>query len=94
MKIDNNSIKYIANLAMIEIGEDEEEKYSTALEQILTYAEILDNMDMSIVNSFKSINTNKNRFRDDEVIQCRERGILIKNAEETEKGMFKVPKVL
>ena len=53
MKIDKDTIKYIANLAMIEILEDEEEKYSKDLEQILTYAEILDKMDMTKLPEFK-----------------------------------------
>lgn len=94
MKIDRNTIKYIANLAMIEISEEEEKKYSKDLEQILTYSEILDNMDTSKAIEFKNPINNSNKFRKDEVKDSLDRDLLIKNASEVESGMFKVPKVL
>lgn len=94
MKIDNDTIKYIANLAMIEISKEEEEKYSKDLEQILTYAEILDNMDTTKALEFENPISNSNKFRKDEVKEPLDREILISNAAETEDGMFKVPKVL
>ena len=94
MKIDKDTIKYIANLAMIEILEEEEEKYSKDLEQILTYCEILDNMDTTKALEFKNPINNSNKFRKDEIKETLDRDLLISNAAETEDGMFKVPKVL
>lgn len=94
MKIDKDTIKYIANLAMIDISEIEEEKYSKDLEQILTYAEILDNMDTTNSYRFDNPINNINKFREDEVKKFINRELLISNARDTENGMFKVPKVL
>lgn len=94
MKIDKDTIKYIANLAMIEILEGEEEKYSKDLEQILTYCEILGNMDTTKTLEFKNPINNSNKLRKDEVKKNLDRNLLISNAAETEDGMFKVPKVL
>ncbi len=94
MKIDKDTIKYIANLAMIEILEDEEEKYSKDLEQILTYAEILDKMDMTKLPEFKNPINNSNKFRKDEVKAPMDRELMISNATEIQDGMFRVPKVL
>lgn len=94
MKIDKDTIKYIANLAMIEISEQEEEKYSKDLEQILTYAEILDNMDTTQAYEFSNPINNTNKFREDEVKESINRELLISNSKETENGMFKVSKVL
>ena len=94
MKIDRNTIKYIANLAMIELTEPEEEKYSKDLEQILTYAEILDNMDTTKAIDFKNPINNFNRFRKDEVKEPFDRDLLLSNAKDKENGMFKVPKVI
>lgn len=94
MKIDNDTIKYIANLAMIELSAEEEQKYSKDLEQILTYAEILDNMDTSKALDFKNPINSYNKFRKDEIKDTLDRELLISNASETEYGMFKVPKVL
>ena len=94
MKIDKSTIKYIANLAMIEILEDEQEKYSKDLEQILTYAEILDEMDMTKLPEFRNPISNSNKFRKDEVKTPMDRKLMISNAAETQDGMFKVPKVI
>ncbi len=94
MKIDKDTIKYIANLEMIEISDEEEKKYSKDLEQILTYAEILDNMDTTKALEFKSPINSFNKFRKDSVKEPIGRDYLMSNAEETESGMFKVPKVL
>lgn len=94
MKIDKDTIKYIANLAMIDISEIEEEKYSKDLEQILTYAEILDNMDTTKAYEFNNPINNTNKFREDKVKESINREELISNARDTENGMFKVPKVL
>lgn len=93
MKIDKDTIKYIANLAMVDIS-GEEEKYSKDLEQILTYAEILDNMDTTKALEFRNPISSSNIFRKDEVKESIDRELLISNAAETEDSMFKVPKVL
>ena len=94
MKIDKDTIKYIANLSMIEILEEEEEKYSKDLEQILTYCEIIDNLDTSKALEFVNPINNSNKFRKDELKENLDRDLLISIAAETEDGMFKVPKVL
>ena len=94
MKIDNTTIKYIANLSMIELLEEEEEKYSKDLEQILTYAEILDNLDTSKRNDFKDPCQGCNRFREDEIKESLDRDLLLKNAPDKQAGMIKIPQVL
>ena len=94
MKIDKDTIKYIANLSMIEILEEEEEKYSKDLEQILTYCEIIDNLDTSKALEFVNPINNSNKFRKDEVKENLDRDLLIRNGAEREDGMFKVPEVL
>lgn len=92
MKIDNETIKYIANLSMIGISKEEEEKYSKDLEQILTYAEILDNLDTSKAAEFKNPLSDSNRFREDEIKESFDRNSILSNASDKEAGMIKVPK--
>ena len=94
MLIDSNTIKYIANLAMIELLPDEEEKYSAALEQILSYTEVLNNLDLSKADSAPLLPIAANRFREDEVKPPMSRDLLLGNSKDVESGMFCIPKVV
>ncbi len=91
MKIDRDTIKYIANLAMIQINEDEEEKYSKDLEQILTYTEVLNKIELKDADKYE-MKREFNKFREDEVKQNADKETLLSNAPEIENGMFKIPK--
>lgn len=94
MKIDKDTIKYIANLAMIKIDEDEEEKYAKSLEQILTYTEILNNIDSNDLPEDDEFKTEFNKFRPDEVKLNNDTEELLSNAPESQNNMFKIPKVI
>jgi len=94
MHIDNTTIRYIANLAMIELLPEEEEKYSKALEQILSYTEILNDLDLEKVTTLQTIPSYENRFREDIVIPPMSRELLLSNSKSVESGMFCIPKVV
>jgi len=94
MHIDNTTIRYIANLAMIELLPEEEEKYSKALEQILSYTEILNDLDLEKVTALPTISSAVNRFREDIVIPPMSRELLLSNSKNVESGMFCIPKVV
>lgn len=94
MKIDKDTIKYIANLAMIEILPYEEEKYSKDLEQILTYVEILDKMDLSKLTELSDTIDKSNQTGKDEVERPMDRELIESNAPEMRDGTFRVPRVL
>ena len=92
MKIDKDTIKHIASLAMIKIDENEEEKYAKSLEQILTYTEILNNVNLDDVDEDYELSKEYNKFRKDEVKESVDRDLLLQNAKEVENNMFKIPK--
>ena len=94
MHIDHTTIRYIASLAMIELLPEEEEKYSKALEQILSYTDILNDLDLEKMDAMSMMISSENRFREDIVISPISRELLLSNSKSVESGMFCIPKVV
>ena len=94
MNVSKEELLHIANLADLKIKDDEIEKYIYNLEDILNYTEILDSANLE--NCCETIGTNKdvNVFRKDEVKEFKENELLLTNAKEQERNMFKIPKVI
>ena len=88
-------IFHIAQLAKLEINEQEAEKYSRELSDILAYAEQLNQADISKVSQETRITDLENVFRDDEVKDWNEeeRELALKQGEVLD-GLVKVKKVL
>lgn len=88
-------IFHIAQLAKLEINEQEAEKYSRELSAILAYVEQLDQADISKVSQETRITDSENVFRADEVKawDAEERELAL-NQGEVLDGLVKVKKVL
>ena len=93
MKLESGTIKYIADLAMIELLPAEEEMYSKTLEQILSYTEVLNELDMEKLNALPEADFGINRFREDIVAPSMQREALLSNSKGVEEGMFCIPNV-
>jgi len=91
VKISKDSVKHIAQLARIELTEDEIDKMSKDMEVVLSYMDKLNELDTHDVEPAEHIVRVKNVLRDDntEVSLCRDK--LLSNAPSEEKGYFKVP---
>ena len=94
MKVSREEILHIAKLANLEIKEDEIEKYATNLEDILNFAEIVNNAPVDGLNVTIGANEKKNVFRKDEVVVFEDNEALLQNAPSKEQNMFKLPKVI
>lgn len=92
--INKNDVVHIAKLAMLNLSDEEIEKYATDLQEILGYAEMINNVDTSKVNEVFVGNEQKNVFRKDEVQQFESRELLLKNAPTQMDGMFNLPKII
>ena len=94
MVISKEEILHIAKLADLNIKEEEIEEYAKNLEDILEFANIINNVDTeNVKESIGSIDS-YNVFRKDEVIEFEDKDALIQNAPEKENNMFKIPKVI
>lgn len=94
MKISKEEIKHIANLARLEINENEIDNYILNLQDILNFADIVNNAPVENLDITIGANEAKNVFRKDEVEVFKDNEALLANAKEKERNMFKIPKVI
>ena len=94
MEISDKEILHIADLASLKIDENEIEKYKKNLQDILNFANIINNADTENLDVSICTNENYNVFREDEIREFSDKQALLQNAEDIENNMFKIPKVL
>ena len=94
MKVSREEILHIANLAQLSLAEDEVQKYQENLQDILNYAEVINNAPVDDLDITIGTNEAKNVFRKDEIKVFEDNEALLKNAPSEEQNMFKIPKVI
>ncbi|MCI8352468.1 MAG: Asp-tRNA(Asn)/Glu-tRNA(Gln) amidotransferase subunit GatC [Clostridia bacterium] len=94
MQVSSEEILHIANLANLNLKEEEIEKYKKDLQDILNFANIVNNADVKGLTETIGANEACNVFRKDEIVESSKREELLQNAEEQQGGMFKIPKVI
>ena len=94
MQVSKEEILHIANLANLNLEENEIENYLTNLQEILNFANIVNNATVEGLDITIGANEAKNVFRKDEIKVFEDNESLLKNAISKEQNMFKIPKVL
>lgn len=96
MQINKEEIIHIAKLANLNLTEEEIEKYTNDMQEILSFANIVNNVDTSEVDDEKEALEagNYNVFRKDEIVNFGDRDALLQNAPSQDEGMFRIPKVI
>ena len=94
MQVSKEEILHIANLAQLTLEENEIEKYQTNLEEILNFANIVNNAPVEGLDVTIGTNEAKNVFRKDEIKIFEDNESLLQNAPTQEQHMFKIPKVI
>ena len=94
MKVSKEEIKHIADLARLEIDESEIDNYILNLQDILNFANIVNNAPVENLDVTIGANEANNVFRKDEVEVFEDNEALLANAKEKERNMFKIPKVI
>lgn len=94
MKITDETVEHIANLARLEFEGDEKVRIKEDLENIITFMEKLQEVDTDNVTPLVFMTNEKNRLRDDvaEVTVSHEEAL--KNAPKKDSDYFRIPKVL
>ena len=86
-------VEHVAKLARLELSEDEKEKFTKQLGDILKYVEQMNEVDttgiMPMAHAFDVVNV----MREDKVIMEQTKEELMANAPEEENGFFRVPKI-
>ena len=94
MQVSKEEILHIANLASLEIQENEVQKYLDNLQDILDFADVVNNAPVDNLDITIGANEEKNVFRKDEVKVFEDNESLLQNAVSKEQNMFKIPKVI
>lgn len=94
MKVSKEELLHIAKLSDLKLSESEQESYLKNLDDILEYTNVLNSVPISDLDETIGANDNENVFRKDEVKQFNDTEIILKNAPELERNMYKIPKVI
>ena len=94
MKVSREEILHIAKLANLNLKEEEVDTYLLHLQDILNFANIVNNAPVEGLQERIAANDNCNVFRKDEIEVFEDNEALLQNAPEQERNMFKIPKVI
>lgn len=92
--IDKKTVEYIANLAKIEISDQEFASLSSQLSKILDYIDKLKELDVENIKPIRHIYLKSNVFRDDKVENFNLNKDILNNAPLIEENYFKIPLIL
>ena len=92
--VSKEELLHIAKLADLNIKEDEVDNYLSNLQDILNFAEVVNNADTKGLEETIGENDKVNVFRKDEIKVFEDNKTLLQNAKEQERNMFKIPKVI
>ena len=94
MKLSSEQVKHIAWLARLGLSEDEVEKFSLQLSDILENFEILKDVDTTNVPPATQTIPLQNVFREDKVAESYSQAEVLVNAPEKEEDRFQVWAIL
>ncbi len=94
MDVSKEEILHIAKLARLNLKEEEIPEYIKNLQDILNFANVVNEAPIDGLDVANGANDNYNVFRKDEVKVFEDNKALLQNAPEQEDNMFKIPKVI
>ena len=94
MKVSKEELLHIAKLADLKIEDSEIDNYLLNLQDILNFANVVNNAQTEGLKETIAAQEKANVFRKDEIKEFSDRDILLQNAPDKENGMFRIPKVL
>ena len=84
----------MAHLARLDFTEEEKEKFTSQLNDILMYVDMLNRIDTTDVEPMSHAIALNNAFRDDCIGESLDTGISLANAPDARGPFFRVPKVI
>jgi aspartyl-tRNA(Asn)/glutamyl-tRNA(Gln) amidotransferase subunit C len=99
MKVTEKDVAYVADLANLELTDQERQRMLKDLNSILDYIDLLNELDTSDVPPMAQVfgttsDDGESNLRKDELHPCLPHAEAMKNAPETDGEFFKVPKVI
>jgi len=94
MIVDKDVVLNIAELAQLQIEDDEVDHYVDSLGRILQLVEEMQSVDTQGVEPVSNPLDGIQRLREDRVTEDDQRELFLANAPESEQGLFLVPRVV
>ena len=94
MSVSKEELLHIADLACLELKEEEIQDYLDNFQEIIDFSNIINNAPVEGLDITIAANEAKNRFRKDEVREFEDKEALLANGQGIEQNMFKLPKVV
>ncbi len=93
-KITREEVLHVANLARLALSEDELVRYGRQLDDILTYADKLNELDTAGAEPMAHVIPLDTAFREDRVTPSLDADESLSNAPDRSGNFFKVPKII
>lgn len=93
-RISPDQVKHVANLARLAITEEETEKFTNQLDAIISFAELLNEINTDGVEPTSHVLDMKNVMREDIPQEGLPQSEVLKNAPEHQDGQVKVPSIM
>ena len=94
MEITKDQVKYVANLARLNVSEAEAEELRTHMADILTFADALNEVDTEGIEPTNHAIKVENVLREDVVKESYDRDEILKNAPMKQAGCYAVPRIV
>lgn len=94
MSVTEKDVRYMADLARLQLAEDEVKSFAQDMNKILDYMEMLDELDTSDVEPLEHVIDLESRLRKDEAKEPLSHEDALKNAPDADSDYFRVPKVI
>ncbi len=91
--VTKEEIMKIAILSKLSVEEDEIDKLTEDMSEIISFADTINNA-ADIESDFDNINNLSNAFREDEVVPSLPREEILKNAKDSDDGCFMVKNIM
>ncbi|MGM9986235.1 MAG: Asp-tRNA(Asn)/Glu-tRNA(Gln) amidotransferase subunit GatC [Bacillaceae bacterium] len=93
-RITKEDVKHVANLARLAVTEEEVEKFTKQLDDIITFAEQLNELNTEGVKPTSHVLEMKNILREDKAKQGLPVEEVLKNAPDSQDGFIRVPAII
>ena len=94
MAITANEVKHVASLAKLEFTDEELQKFTGQMDEIINMVEQLGEVDTTDVPVTSTVTEEVNVMREDVAVKGPDRTLLMKNVPEEKDGLIKVPAII
>lgn len=94
MAITANEVKHVASLAKLEFTDEELQKFTGQMDEIINMVEQLGEVDTTDVPVTSTVTEEVNVMRENVAVKGTDRTLLMKNVPEEKDGLIKVPAII